>query len=405
MMKHKDNRRTLLYIHSSNEMYGADVILLQLVSRLDPTKFRIIVVVPTDLSYDGRLSKALTEHNIRVIGMNLAVLRRSYFSLVRFPLYLWRFLLSLYLLIRLIQHEQVDLVHSNTLAVIPGAIAAKVMGIKHVWHVHEIIVKPRFLWKLTSWLAAHLADNVVSVSQATHEHLCAGNSQNAQHGIVIYNGIDTTKFQNEAQQRQVIRTEWGILPNQSLVGMVGRFSHWKGQSYLLDVAKQVSQTFPNVRFAFVGGTIPGQNEIMEDFKRKIERLDLKDIVIYSDYRTDIPAVIDAYDIFVLPSIQPDPFPTVVLEAMAMARPVVANAIGGCLEMIEDHQTGLLAKPGAIDEMANSILYLLNHPLQATSMGQAALERIDRLFSLEAFVSNWTSLYERLTNQGETPSDL
>jgi len=390
------NVRTILYVHSSNEMYGADLILLQLVERLNREHFRPIIALPTDIPYQGLLREALHKRNIKTIHLNLAILRRKYFTMTGVILYAWRFIKSTFSIIQLIRSERVDIVHSNTIAVIPGALAAFLTHTAHIWHVHEIIVHPRFLWRLTSWLMPRLSTKVVTVSEQTREHIIAGNRQNAEKAVVLYNGIDLSRFMVNDGRGQKVRREWGIETSQTLVGMVGRISEWKGQDYFLQIAQLISKSYPSVRFAMVGGTFPGQEHLLADLKEKIMRFQLTDLVMLSDFRLDIPAVLDAYDIFVLPSTLPDPFPTVILEAMAAGKPIVANAHGGSVEMIEHQVTGLLVKPGQKDEMVSAIEYMINNPFESKEMGRRGRERMREKFSLDAFITNWINLYDTIT---------
>lgn len=388
--------RTILYVHSSDEMYGADLILLQIVTRLDPSRFRSIVILPTDLPYDGKLSQALQAQGIKTIHFKLAVLRRSYFSPFGLLIYGWRFICSVLRLLFLISRESVDIVHSNTLSVIPGAVAAKLMRKPHIWHVHEIIMKPKLLWRVTAWLAGILADQVVAVSTPTYEHLCRGSRRNLGKARVIYNGVDTKRFTLGQGTGFAIRQEWQAGAAHTVVGMVGRISHWKGQEYFLEIAHRLAPTHPQAKFVMVGGIVPGQGELRDHLITEIRRRNLEQQVILNDFRTDIPAVLDAYDIFVLPSILPDPFPTTLLEAMAMAKPIVANAHGGSVEMVEHGVTGFLVQPNELTAMAEAITLLLNAPQQRKYMGEQGKRRLERKFSLDSFIQQWTDLYTKFT---------
>jgi glycosyltransferase involved in cell wall biosynthesis len=385
---------TILYVHSSDEMYGADLILLQLVEHLALRRFRPIVVLPTDVAYDGRLTTALRERNIKTVHLKTAILRRKYLTPWGSAIYLWRLVMSTVSLVRLIRVESVDIVHSNTTAVTPGALAAWLTGKPHIWHVHEIIVHPRILWRLTSWLLPRLSNRVVAVSEAVCDHLCAGDRFNEKKSIVIHNGIDLKRFANLGGGRRV-RDEWKVAPEQLLIGMVGRISHWKGQDYFLEVASLVSKNHPEAHFAIVGTTFPGQEKLIDHLKLLSADLGLSAVVTFAGYRSDIPAVLDALDVFVLPSTLPDPFPTVLLEAMATCKPVVANAHGGSIEIIEHEVTGLLVRPDSPEEMAAAINRLLDKPSQRLAMGQRGRERLISAFSLESYVANWQKLYENL----------
>jgi glycosyltransferase involved in cell wall biosynthesis len=387
---------TILYVHSSDEMYGADQILLELVKGLDRTYFRPVVVVPTDVKYQGLLSKALNELGIKTIPLKTAILRRKFFTPWGIPIYLVRLLFSTLALVKIIHQERVEIVHSNTAAVIPGALASFLTRKKHVWHIHEIIVHPRVLWRFTSWLLPRLSDQVVAVSEATRQHLCNGNARNKDKSIVIYNGIDPVRFEDVERSASLsLRQEWDVEPDQILIGMLGRISHWKGQEYFLDVANLLSQVQPDTRFALVGGTFPGQEDLAQQIKARIQELNISSKVILSDFRSDIPVILGAYDIFVLPSTLPDPFPTVVLEAMASKKPIVANAHGGSVEMVENKVTGFLVPPDKPEKMAESIEYLVQNPEEREKMGRMGFERLKTLFSRQAFIEKWTNLYQAL----------
>jgi glycosyltransferase involved in cell wall biosynthesis len=388
---------TILFVHSSDEMYGADRILLQIVERLNRRKFRPVVVLPNDVPYDGTLSKALQERSVKTIRLKLAVLRRKYFTPLGMLLFIWRLFVSTFTLVRLVHQESVDIVHSHTSAVISGSLAAWLTGRPHVWQILEIIVHPRFLWRLVSWLMPRLSDKIVAASGPTRDHLCVGNARNRDKAIVIHNGVDVQRFERAAGSGQQVRTEWGIEPNQALVGMIGRISHFKGQRYFVEVASLVLSSHPLARFAIVGGVFPGQEILLDELKSLISQLNLNSKIIVSDFRADVPAVLDAYDVFVLPSTLPDPFPTTVLEAMAAGKPVVANAHGGSIEMIEHQVTGFLVKPNQPEEMAAAINSLLNDPIDRREMGLRGRERLVSHFSLEAFTSQWASLYESLVS--------
>lgn len=392
---------TILFVHSSDEMYGTDVILLKLLDRLDRSRFRPIVVIPTDIIYHGVLTRALLQRNIDVRHLKTAILRRKYFTPIGLMTYAYRLCCSTWELIKIIKSESVDIVHSNTIAVIPGALAAKVTGLPNIWHVHEIITSPRTLWKFTSWLVPRLSFKVVAVSGPTRQHLCDGDRLNNSKAVVIHNGIDIDEFTPDPDKRQRVRGEWGIRPEQLLIGMIGRFSNWKGQDYFVDVARLVSEKHPDARFIMVGGTFPGQEYQVERIRTKINSHGLASKIIISDFRSDIPDVLNAFDIFVLPSTLPDPLPTVVLEAMAAGKPVVANAHGGSTEMVKDQLTGLLTEPGQPEIMARAINRLIDDPDERFRMGSAGRERLVTHFSIESYVLNWSELYERAGARGKS----
>ena len=170
--------KTILFVHHSNELYGADIVLLQTIRGLDRSLFSPIVLLPEDVrdgdglvKEGGGLSAELEKAGVPITFLPLAVLRRRYFKPKNFPGYMRELAGSILSIRKIIREKNVSLVHSNTMAVWSGAFAARVAGVKHVWHVHEITVNPRAMRKLLHFLAPRLSCVVVCCSDAVRKHL------------------------------------------------------------------------------------------------------------------------------------------------------------------------------------------------------------------------------------------
>jgi glycosyltransferase involved in cell wall biosynthesis len=382
----------ILYLHSSDELYGADRSLLQLVTGIDRTRYTPLVILPDDLPYDGELRRALAAENIDVRLADLGILRRKYltpFGLLRSAV---RLLIAVIMLVRLIRREQISLIHSNTTAVIAGAPAALLTGTPHIWHVREMVARPRLLRRLTAFLTAYAATQVIAVSGPVREHLIAGNRRNARHTLVVHNGVKLERFAAAAGSGAAVRAEWQIAADQPLIGMIGRVSRWKGQLFLLAAVERVAALRPQARFAFVGSPAPGHEAVMQELTARVAAAGLNDRVIISEYRSDVAALLDAFDLFVLPSIEPDPLPNVVLEAMAVQRPVIATAHGGSLEMVADGVSGLLIAPGDVAALADAIVRLIDQPATRAQFGLAGRARVETLFALPGRLAWWNEFY-------------
>jgi glycosyltransferase involved in cell wall biosynthesis len=116
------------------------------------------------------------------------------------------------------------------------------------------------------------------------------------------------------------------------------------------------------------------------------------------FRDDVADIMQALDVFVLPSIEPDPFPTVVLEAMWSGRPIVGFRHGGITEMIEDGVSGKLATPSDVNALADILSEFAHDPAARQRFGRAAQERVAREFSRDSFVRRFSALYQELTTQ-------
>ena len=342
----------------------------------------------------GPLHAELARVGVATRQRNLGVLRRRYFTPLGLVNRLCRIVGAGFYMRRLVREQGLAIVHSNTTAVLAGALAARLAGVPHVWHVHEITTRPRWFARLMAQCVGRLSQRAVFVSAATRDHLCALSPRVRAKAVVIHNGIDTARALDG--QRGVLRSECGWDASHCVVGMVGRINWWKGQGALLDCAARLLPADASLRFLMVGGTFDGDNRVRDALLAAIAQQGLEGRVVLQDFRNDVGNVLADIDIFVLPSTEPDPFPTVVLEAMAAGKAIVAFSHGGVCEMVEDGVSGILCKPGSVDGMSAAIARLAASPGLRAQLGQAGRDRLQRLFTREAFIDRFAALYAELT---------
>ena len=371
----------VLFVHSNSELYGADFILLEVVRALKGM-VRPVVALPGE----GDLTQALRREGIQVIYTRESLLRRVNFKPHKVPRLVWNISQDAKRLIDIIRKENVQLVYSNTGAVITGAIAARICHIQNIYHIHEIIMNPRWLAKVIARLVLGNSSEVIAVSGPVREQLLRHGKPGDPPVTVIHNGLDPERFEVDVNITKV-RRELGAGPDQVLFGVIGRVHPWKGQKYFLEAARLVADVVPQARFTIVGGTFKGYEYLLDELKASIRQLELEDRVTVHSHRDDVPALMQTLDVFVLPSTLPDPLPTVVLEAMAARRPIVATAHGGALEMVVHNQTGLLAPHHDVTGFAEALLELAHDPDKRRHFGEAGRERLDGEFSRERFHEN------------------
>ena len=379
----------VLFAHAGAELYGADRILLELAAGLKARDYSLQVVLPGP----GPLHAELARAGVATRQRNLGVLRRRYFTPLGLANRLCRVVGAAFFMRRLIREQGLSIVHSNTTAVLAGALAARLAGVPHVWHVHEITTRPRWFAWLMAQCVGRLSQRAVFVSAATRDHLCALSPRVRSKAVVIHNGIDTARALDG--QRGVLRRECGWMESHCIVGMVGRINWWKGQGVLLDCAARLLPTDASLRFLMVGGTFDGDNRVRDALLAAVAQQGLGGRVVLQDFREDVGNVLADIDIFVLPSTEPDPFPTVVLEAMAAGKPVVAFGHGGVCEMVEDGVSGILCRPGSADAMAGAIARLAAAPGLRAQMGRVGRDRLQRLFTRDVFIDRFAALYAEL----------
>ena len=203
----------------------------------------------------------------------------------------------------------------------------------------------------------------------------------------IYNGVDLARFSETHPEK--IRKEFNIPDHVPVVGTVGNLSHKKGIPYLLDAIGLIVLAYPNAKFLLVG-----QGPLEEEMKEKAIHVAARQQIIFTGPRSDIPDLMSAMDIFVLASLF-EGLPNVLLEAMALGKPVVATKVGGIPELIESKGDGILVPPQDPEELAKAVLTLLENPAKAKAMGERGAEKIKNHFLLDRMIDQYDHLYYSL----------
>ena len=378
--------KKILYLHAGAEMYGADIVLYELITKLDKDKYQPTVLLPND----GPLVKKLKESNIEVDIMNYPILRRKYFTPKGIISYFINYIKYSRRIVKYIKDNGIDIVHINTSAVLEGRYIKKHSMAKIVWHIHEILVSPKIVAKIINKTIAKSADKIICVSDAVKNHF---KEMTGREDVqVIYNGVDNSKFSPNAKT-DYLKEEFGIKDENIVIGMIGRLNAWKGQKDLLNALELVFKENNQAKGLFVGGVFEGQEWRIDDFKSFIKEKNCEDRVIFTDFRNDSPSIHNLIDIFVLPSTNPDPLPTVVLEAMATAKPIVGYRHGGICEMVKDRENGLLVEVNNYEELAKAILKLVNDEKLRREYGEKSSIRQRKMFSLSSYISNIENVYD------------
>lgn len=374
----------LLLLHGSSDLYGASKILLVTVQTLLKKGYRPLVV----LSNPGPLADKLTEAGAEVVYIRLGILRRKYKTPYGILNRLYTMAKAYRMLKRLIRERQITTVYSNTTAVLAGAFAARSAGVKHIWHIHEIIESPKWLSRLLGRLVNHYSHTVLVVSAAVQQSW--GRYVSVEKLQLLHNGIDYTPY---LQPSGKLRKELAIPDETVVVGMVGRVHYWKGQDYFLQIASLLNQRFPQLHFVMIGDAFPGYEYLYDQLSALITRENLQNKVTDLGYRTDVAELLQGFDILVLPSLLPDPFPTVILEAMASGKPVVATQQGGALEMVEHGKTGIWIPVKEAPLAAAAMEQLVTSAPLRRQMGEKGREKVLREYSLEAFEKKLIKVFE------------
>jgi len=395
----------ILFLHSSSDAYGASKIFLQTVSIAQKNGHTVVVA----LSNKGSLEDSFKAMGVEVHIVNLGIIRRQYFNLTGIINRFQKWRNALGVLKTIIQSHQIDTIYSNTAAVLIGGYIARRNGLKHIWHIHEIIEKPAFLHRFLAWRFRATADELIVVSKAVQNHW--QDTLPANKISQIYNGIEPIQVSSAPD----FKTTLHIPADALVIGMAARIHYWKGQSYFVEIARallskmdsllnpssqQNSSAFQNqpnenapLYFLIAGDPFPGYEYLLDDLQAQLKDPIFEGRVFYVGLVKEMDVFYRSIDVLILPSQLPDPLPTVILEAMQYGIPVAATAQGGALEMVKENETGIFIP------LDNAILAAEKiHAILPTStrhqIGVAGKERVATYFSQAAFEKNMKAVFEK-----------
>lgn len=383
--------KNILVVHQSADLYGSDRVILALVSALDRDIYRPIVLLPFDGPLVAELKAAGVEcHVVPISKLSRATL--SFGGLLRLPVNL---ICGIQAINSVLKGRRVDLVHSNTLAVLSGALWASWHRVPHVWHVHEIIVSPIFVRKVYALLLSWFADRVICVSHAAKENLLKDKPALGRKIQVIWNGIsrdNKTSMEAVLQYQQQLKVQNGEI----LIALVGRINRLKGQRVLVEAAGILwQQGVRNLRYVLVGSVVPGQEHFLNALQQSISESPARQCFMLLPFTKNIWLTWDACDIAVIPSIEPEPFGMVALEAMLSSKPVIAANHGGLIEIVVNEETGLLIEPGDSQSLAAAISRLAQNERERVMFGERGYKRAQQMFSFDRQLANVCEVYDSL----------
>jgi N-acetylgalactosamine transferase len=381
--------KRILYLHAGAEMYGADKVLLELIKGLDSKEFEAHVILPND----GVLVEALRQVGAKVSVLDYPILRRKYFNPKGIADYIRSYNFYAKQIALYAREHSIDMVHNNTAAVLEGIYLKRKLKLPLIWHVHEIIVKPKAISDFINMLMGRYADKIVTVSQAVANHIKQSPFIKDSQVEVIYNGVDNTVYY--PMDASSIREKFDIAQDALVIGMIGRVNAIKGQNDFIEAVEPLLEKNEQAVAFLAGGVFPGEEWRLEELDKRIASSSVVSQIHRIDYYDKTSELYNMFDIFVLPSIKPDSLPTVVLEAMACSKPVVGYNNGGIAEMVVDDKSGCLVKPNRPQELSNAISLLLDSSEKREKFGRVGYQRQKELFSLESYIKNFSEFYDNL----------
>jgi glycosyltransferase involved in cell wall biosynthesis len=292
-------------------------------------------------------------------------------------------------LARLLRRERADVLHTHTLAAanVLSRTAGRLAPVPVVSHLHianHFRPATRVLLANLDNATARFAAALVAVSEDTRR---AYDEQGYPQRIrVVYNGVAATSADPNG-----LRNELSIPVDAPLVAEVGRLCDVKGQRELIDAVARL----PGAHAVFVGADLEQGGAYERALRTRAEQLGVADRVVFAGFRDDAARVVAAADVFALPS-WTEGLPLVVLEAMALGRPVVATTVGGTPELVADGETGLLVPPRDVEALTAALKRVLDDDGLRRRLGEAGRRRVAEHFSSEAMTREILAVYDEVT---------
>jgi glycosyltransferase involved in cell wall biosynthesis len=370
-------RIRVAYLIDRLQRAGAQAHLGQLVSRLDKGGFEPEVVC---LLAGGPVSEEMKGRGVpvEVLGLGRLYGPRALAELVRFA--------------RRLRERRIDVLHTYLVSAnIYGTIAARMARVPVITSRRDVGFSRNWRLRLVEErLINPLVDRVVAVSPAVAE--LTGREHGLPPGrlVTIENGVDVEVWTPEGQPRAEARRELALREDEIAVGVIGHLSPVKGHADFLRAAAHVYAQDSRARFVLVG-----DGPLRPALEALAASLGLGPRVVFAGTRADMPRVLSALDVVAVPS-HSEGMSNALLEAMAMALPVVATRVGGNPDVVRDGVTGRLVPPRDPAALARALGELVKDPAARQSLGRAARRHVADNLSLSGMVRRYEELYRGVT---------
>lgn len=291
-----------------------------------------------------------------------------------------------------------DLVHTQASKDLWVLVPAVKMVSKHIplfmtKQVGSFIVKKDFLHK---WIYNRL-DYALAISEVISRNLLDTCPLIPDKVKLLHNAVDTKKFDPGKADREKIRKEFNLAPDKIVIGMLARFSWGKGHEEFVTAAAALLKKHDNLKFMIVGEPSRGEDDYGQKIQAMVEKLGNSGDTFFTGFRSDIPDILSAMDIFAFPS-HSEAFGIALAEAMSMGKPTVVSNSDGVLDIVLDGETSLLFEVKSAADLEAKLETLINSPEMMEKFSVAARERIVNNFDIELLTDKVIRYYQDALNK-------
>lgn len=353
-------------------MHGVKRLFGWMIPRFDSSRYRVSLV--------SLRRKDLSEETLESMGVDITYLARGKFD----PR-------TLSDLLRVVDAKKIDVLHCHGYgATTFGRLAGALRGLPVVLHEHANLTSTRWFQQIADAVLERFTDISIAVSESTAEFVVKARKIRPGRVFVVYLGAPLDEFSRARSSEEVaeVRREHGIVPGDFAVGTITRLHDSKGNSYLVDAARQVIDARPNAMFLLFG-----EGPLLDALRAQAHALGLGDRFVFGGFVKDVARLLHGFDMSAFPSLW-EGTPLTVFEALAAGRPIVATDADGLLDVLTHEKDALIVPKRNAGALANAIIRMIDEPDTRQRLAVNARETANR-FDIAAFVRKMERLYDVL----------
>ncbi|MDQ3348930.1 MAG: glycosyltransferase [Acidobacteriota bacterium] len=355
-----------------SRMHGVKRLFSWMIPRFDPARF--------DVSLVSLRRKDLSEETLESFGVDITYLHKSKFDPA-----------TLTALLKVIDRKKIDVLHLHGYgATTFGRMAGAMRRLPTILHEHANLTDTPWFQKVADAALEPVTDIALAVSRSTADFVVNARRIPERKVKVVYLGVPLEEFSRPRSPEDIrsAREELGIAPGDFAAGTVTRLHESKGNSYLVDAARQVLNARPQAKFFVVG-----EGPLRQPLEQQARALGIGERFIFAGFARDIPRVVSAFDLSVFPSLW-EGTPLTVFEALAMGKPIVATDADGLTDVLTHEGDALIVARRDPAALAHAIVRAIDEPATRARLGAAA-QAAGAQYDIAAFVRKMEQLYELL----------
>ncbi len=371
----KKSTKNILLVHSSNDLYGASKIILNIVELFISEGYEIHLFLPNKGSLDN--NPLIKKCKLKTI--ELGVFRKKYFSFFGLVNRLYFIIKSSILIRKYILKNRIDLVYVNTSTIISPAIAAKLINVPTIYHIHEIPNSSKIYTKFLVNFFTLFSKKVISVSKSVKNYWIF-NGLSEDKITTIYNGFKFDfKSNNKSTSKKITFTN------------ISRIIPYKGHLFLIELFNELLKFRKDLTLNIIGDTLPEYEFYFNELKEKVIEHNLEQNINFMGFKNDVKKYLNNSKFFIHCPISPDPLPTVIFEAIVNNLPVICTNQGGAYEILDSGKNGLTIDHLSVKKSVQIILKFIDDNLKQEKNINNAKLFAQKNFQISSFNYNLKTL--------------